>query len=482
MARNRRQRERNQNIVSGHPSHKNRGDAHERAKMEDLELATARRSHSHRIQKRHNAEVQSDVTPGENIFVASTALLKSYSIPVHLQMNAENIPTGCFTGNNLYFDIVLNGGNYISYADHIILQLTLTNPSATDPIILGPAEQLFDKIELLINGSNIQDTIYPEQMFFGYKQDLTDERRSQVAQNYGWQRQTNRDSSINAYRLTNYGVANQTGVIIPEGETFTYYMEIPCCLSCASIFLPAIGPQKGPRYRFYPSAANCKMSTDVTLTKPIIQQAMFVVAGPQFTADVQQSLTTDYLNNRTVVPCIAFDRQIINIQPANNKETGDLTLNSIGGQVAGLMCILRRVADAQNEGLFSHVDGTISSNQTWKQFDFITFKEASGRVIGYEKEPAQLFRTVYWQDHFKSNLALEKMVLWYPFCSDIMACWKQGANTGSYFFEGSETFRFTPQSVTNATFTDGDSSEFLVFVYRHAVLNFQRGGFNLRKL
>lgn len=469
---------RNNEIVSHLPTHKNRGDPRERTKMEDLELGTARREHSARSQMRHEHQALSDVSPGSNVWVSPTALNKDYSIPVHLQMNAENIPSGCFTGNNLYFDIVLNGGTYIGYADHVVLQLVLFNPSAINTIILGPAEQLFDKIELLINGSNVEDTIYPEQMFFGYKQDLMDECRATIAANYGWERNTDRDSTLNPYLLTNYDAAvNGTGVTMPPLSTFTYWIEIPCGLSVANMFLPAIGPQKGPRYRFYPSANNVKMSADVTNTKPSIQQAIFVVGGPQFAADIQEQITSDYNSARTVVPCIAFDRQIINLSISNDKETGDLTLNSITGQVAGLMCILRPVALAQNEGLFSP-----GGAQTWREFDFITFKEASGRVIGYEKEPMQLYRTLYWKDHFRSNLALEKCVLWYPFCNDIMKDWNLGSNTGSYQFEGSETFRFTPLSVTNNAFVDGENCEFIVYVYRHAVLNFINGCWRLKKL
>lgn len=479
MARGRHRKNKNY-LVEGDPAHKARHDPKERHKAEDLELAAARRTESLKGQKRHDRSVQSDIFPEQNVWVSSTSLVKDYAIPVHVQLNAENIPSGSFTGQNTYFDIVLNGGNYIGYADHIILELILTNPGAA-AITLGPAEQLFDKIELLVNGSNVADTLYPEQMFFGYKQDICDEHRAIVSDNYGWERQTDRDSTLNPYQLTNYDAAvSGTGVVIAAGGQKTYWMEIPCCLSYANLYLPAIGPQKGPRYRFYPSANNCKMSSDATTTKPVIQQAIFVVGGPQFSSDVQDNITSEYHNQRTVVPCIAFDRQIVNISIFDNKETGDLTLNSITGQVAGLMAIVRKVADGSQEGLFSP-GGT--GTQTWKQFDLITFKESSGRVIGYEKEPMQLYRSLYWSDHFRSTLAQEKCVLWYPFSSNIMSDIKTGSNSGSFQFEGSETFRFTPQNVpTYNTFTDGDNCEFLVYVYRHAVLSFNNGQWNLKKL
>jgi hypothetical protein len=455
-----------------------------RGTLEDLELGSARRKHSARNQKRHNTSVQSDLNPGESIWVSSGALQKEYAMPVHLQMNAEQIPPACFTGNNLYFDIVLNGGTYVGYADKIILQMILTNPSVTDTIYLGPAHQLFDKLELLVNGSTVQDTLYPEQWYFGYMQDLCDEARANMSANYGFQRQTDRDSSSNPYELDNYDAWNSSeGIPILPGDTYTYYIELPVALTNANIFLPAIGKQMGPRYRFYPSSANCKMKHDVSPVKPTLQQAIFVVGGPQFHPDIQSSLIDEYNHSRTVVPCIGFDRQIINLQPTSGKETGDLTLNSITGQVAALMCILRPVA-VSNDQLFSPAPNATYgiTNQQWKEFDLLTVKEGSGRVIGYEKEPMQLYRTTYWAQQFRSNLALEKCVLFYPFCQDIMKDWREGANTGSYQFESSETIKFTPYSVTLNTFTDGDPMEFLIFVYRHAVLSFNNGQWMLRKL
>lgn len=477
MARGKNRKNR-QHMINGDQSHKARFDPKERHKAEDLELAGARRSESLKNQKRHDRSVQSDIMPEENVWVAATSLVKDYAIPVHVQLNAENIPSGSFTATNTYFDIVLNGGNYIGYADHIILQLIVTNPSALLPITLGPAEQLFDKIELLVNGSNVQDTLYPEQLFINYKQDICDEVRAIMAPNYGWERQTDRDSSLNPYLLTNYDAAlSGAGITIPASGQFTYYMEIPCCLAYANLYLPAIGAQKGPRYRFYPSSANCKMSSDVTATKPVIQQAIFVVGGPQFSSDVQDSITSEYGNQRTVVPCIAYDRQIVNVNVFTGKETGDLTLNSITGQVAGLMGIVRSIASASKEGLFSP-----GGAQTYLEFDDITFKESSGRVIGYEKEPMQLYRSTYWMDHFRSTLAQEKCILWYPFCSNIMSDIKNGSNTGSFKFEGSETIRFTPYSVTNNTFVDGVNCELLVYVYRHACLTFTDGQWMLKKL
>lgn len=446
---------------------------------EDGPLSTARFKNSARSAMRHSEMVVNSQFPGENVWVSGSSLVKDYSNPVWTRINADSIPSACFVGQGLYFDVQLTGGNYVGYCDHIILELILINNAATS-IAIGPVHQLFDKIELLFNGSNIADTLYPENLYLNYMMDLPDEKRSKLSYNYGWQRQTDRDSTLDPYLLRNYDAeANGAGIIIPaNGGQRTIYAEIPCHLAYMHLYLPVLQRESGPRFRFYPSPNNCLMTTTLgTATdKPQIQQAQFIIIGPQFAPMVAENIYENHMSFPVITPGIGHDRQIISYTPVDGDESGDQNFTATTGQIAGFFMIVRPVA-VSNENLFSP-----GGAQTWREFDEVTFRDGAGRSVGFEKEPMQVYRSFVWNDHFASNLALEKCLLWWPFCKSLMSDILYGSNTGSYDFSGRETIRFTPYSVTNNSFLVNTPHEILVFAYRHSMARLDKGVVNFYKL
>lgn len=448
---------------------------------EDGPLANARFKASAAQTMRHDALVQSSTNPGENLWVPSTALQKSYANPTMTRINSDQIPSSAFTGTGVFFDCVLNGAEYVTYCDHIILELILLNTDATLPIVIGPFHQLFDKIEILFNNGTVQDTLYPENLYLNYFSDLSDEKRSIMARNYGWNRQTDRDSTLRANELTNYDAeTNGTGIVIPPSESRTLYCEIPCHLKYMNVYLPSLKKDGGPRIRLYPSRDNCMFSTSIaptySNTPPTIQQAQLVLLGPQLSPAVQKSITANYAANPVVTPGIGHDRQTTSIALTNGVESAEIPLTSTIGQVAAFYMIISETGVYQ-QNVFSP-----AANQTWREFDRITFNDGSGRAWGYAQEPMQLYNTYVWSNHFCSNLALEKFFLFFPFCKSITDDIMHGANTGSYRFTSKETIRFFPQSVTGNTFVDGTSHTVTFYILRHAMSRQVGGIINFYKV
>lgn len=450
---------------------------------EDGELSALRSRHASEKHLRHPVVAQ-DPDEGTQYWTTAGAADKEYTNPVKLQINAENIPNSCFKITNAYFDLQLVTNDYIDYLDKLILQFQIQNSHPTQDMHLGPFYQLWDKIEFLPNGSNVQETLYPEPHYFMTFQNLPDEERANLAQNYGYNRQTDRNVALNPYQLRDYDAANAgVGIVLAPGQTYTYFCEIPWILKYMNLYLPALGSKMWPRFRFYPSKDNCLMSTDPSFTPPntanppTILQAIFIVCGPQLAPTIRQDLQAAYADKPTIVSGIGYDRQIINYNPVNGVESADLVLNSITGQIAALMVILRPVGVA-NEALFSPATG-----QTWREISNFTFKAGGGKVISYEKQPMQLYRSTEWRKYFNSSLALEKAVFFYPFCEDIMKAIEEGANTGTFMMNGKDTLRITPISVPvfNA-FVDSDPHELLVYVYRYSLITLHNGVLDLRKL
>ena len=416
---------------------------------------------------------------GGTIRIKDVAMRKGLSNPVAVQMNAEQIPAVCFQQANAFFDIEIVGSSAVGYADHMIVQLTLRNPDPINAMTLGHFFQLWDKIELLPDGSNVQDTLYPEMMYLMHQLKVKDEYRSMIGDNYGLNTGTNRDPTVNRYTYTNYDSSvNGQGVIIAPGASFTYYAEIPCIFQYMDLFLPALDVNKWPRIRFYPAATNCKQTTSVSLLRPTIQQCILVIQGPQFAGGINTRLKNAYRKAPSVTSGIVCDRQIISpYTPASGRESGDIVLNSTVGKMLMLILIQRNTV-VTGEELFSA--GTLV-NATWHEIDTFTFKRGGGAVVSYEKQPKILYDTTYFTDYFPSNLAREKAFLLYSFSTDPMSSIIHGADTGSYVMTAKEAIRITPISVPHNTFVDGVAMELLCYAFRYAEITQCKGGVELTR-
>lgn len=421
----------------------------------------------------------SSTDTGNQIRIRASGGYKSFANPVSVQLNAENIPTSCFQTVNSFFDIEIVGSDAVDYMDHLILQLQLRNPDLVNPLTLGHFFQLWDKIELLPDGSNVQDTLYPEMMYLMYMQNVTDEYRSQINGNYGANQATARPINSDPRHFTNYDSANAgAGVIIPPGGSYTYFSEIPCIMQHMDLYLPALRSNKWPRIRFYPSVGNARQTNSTSVMQPVIQQALFVVHGPQYVDSIRKQLKNAYRKAPSISAGITMERQIINYNPVSGVESADIVLNSCVGKYMGMYMILRDTS-VFGEELFSA--GTLP-NATWHQMDTITFKEGGGRVVSYEKQPVVLFNTVHWANYYKSNLAREKAFIFYSFASDPCAAIYSGADTGSFMMTSKESVRVTPVSVTGNAFVNNDPMEFLVYGFRYSQATQANGIFSIDKL
>lgn len=426
---------------------------------------------------RHSNIVSTDT--GVDILSRDAQLFTEAAYQLQTQMNPETLTSALFSQSGVYYDNEVTPSLSIHYISLLTVQMEIQNRSAVD-MHLGPWWQAIERIEGLFDGSDIQSTLYSEQFYIFQQIMWNDEMRANEAINYLCNRDTNRDSGVSAHLLHNYDAWNHgAGYIIPPGGSVTYFCEIPDITRYADIFLPVLS--NWPRWRIYPAFPDAQMTTSPALllptpVYPYLSRALFVVSGQQLPDTAVKQALRMHQQYPSVSCGVMSDRQIITAPLSPNNETGDIVLNSIVGKNIG-MFMFWRFPNLQNEAKFSP-----GSAPTWKEILNFTFKSGDGQVMSYEKQPFQLFRTKYWGRHFISNLALEKSILYYPFCQDTVKTITQGTDTGFYSFTSKESMRFTCIDVVGNAIAPGLNHELLVYTLRQAELTMNRGILKAEKL
>lgn len=432
---------------------------------------------------RHSATIK-----GKNNHVFRTRasqLVSNSAVQIQSQLTPESTPSNGFSAGNVYMDVEISPSNQIHYLNDYWLELTVRNPSLVDNMWLNQQSLLFNRIEFLPNSGDVQDTWYDLHQYLMSILPMNDEKRAMEAANMGINRDTNRDSTVNPYTLVNYDNWNHgAGIVLGPGEQYTFNIRHNSIFKNGDIFLPAL--TSWPRIRYWFDKDNCQMAGSPALANnqyPYIEKAVLKISGDQLEMDQANAIRNYYGYGTNSIPTISYgiamDRQILNqFTPTSGQETSDLTLNSTSGKMAGFFLIVRKYG-VKNEDLLSP-----AVNQTWLHVKDFTFKQADGTTISYEKQPADYFRSTRWTEQWPSNLALEKSLLWYNFCSDPMAAIFHGQDTGSYQFTNKEVIKFTPLSVTGNTFPAllTPAYEPIIIALRYCQLVHVNGVLNLDKI
>jgi hypothetical protein len=404
-------------------------------------------------------------------------LVKSRQMQIQTRLTPDSLIRDAWAPtNNAFMDFRIMPSNNIHYADNLtfVLQVTNPQPPGGDFMLLGPWYQMFDRIEILPDGTSTADQIYPLQAFLMTAMTRTDEQRAMAASNEGINRDTNRNSLLNTYQLVNYDAAFQgLGIRLNPGENYTYRFQVGSILDFADMFLPCI--QTFPTIRFYFGGRNFQMSTSPTLATdyPRLANAELLVSGTFLTDPGQVSAYKDYYTSYpSISNGIMYDRQTLPpFTPTSNVETADNLLTGLSGKMAGFFLVLKE-QNLGNEFQFSPGN---TGNQSFKHLDKFTFKQMDGTVQSFEKQDVDWFRTIMASKQWPSCVSLEKCILWYPFCTDPMALYHQGADTGSYQFTTRESFRAIPLTVPFNALTPATQYSFEAFGVRYGQMISHKG-------
>lgn len=423
---------------------------------------------------RHGALVKG--SNGADFRTRTSQLFSNVANQIQTQQPPENVPQNGFQSQGIYMDVDISPSNQIHYLNDFWLRLTISNPDPALTMIINQQSLLFDRIEFLPNGGDVQDTWYDLHQYLMSILPMNDERRAMEAANMGINRDTDRDSTVSPYTFTNYDNWNHgAGISLLPGEQYTFNIKTECMYKWADIFLPSL--TSWPRIRYWFSQNNCQFSTSPTLgagVYPQILNAMLVISGERLTGP-QASAIKSRMAMPTISYGITMDRQILSqFTPTSNVETSDIILNSFSGEQIGFFLIFRKT-NQQGQQLLSPGGG-----QTWAYLDNFTFKRSDGTVESYERQPTDYFYSTRFAEQWPANLALEKAVLWYNFCSDPLAAIRQGVNTGSYEFTNKEVIRFTPKSVASNLLVG--AYEPIIIGLRYSQLIQQNGVLNIDKI
>ena len=425
-------------------------------------------------------------TDGRDVLTRPQQLIKSKQMTVQTRLTSDTLVANAWAPtNNQYMDFRIMPSSNIHYVDELTFVFTVTNNLPTPPLggnndmYLGPWYQMFDRIELLADGTSTQDQIYPLQAFLMTSVTRKDEERAMAAENEGINRDTSRNSAIDRYLLTNYDAYNHgNGIVLAPGDSHIYRFKCGTLLDYADLFLPNL--TTWPTIRFYFGGKNFEMSTSpvlADLTKyPTLTNAELLLSGTFLGSPQQLAAYKDYYNSFPSVSCgLMYDRQTLQPYTAvTGQESTDLILTGMSGKMAGLFVVMKP-PNLSNEAQFSP-----GNAQTFVHLDKVTFKQQDGTVQSFEKQDVDWFRSILFAKQWPSCVALEKCILWYPFCSDPMSLIHYGADTGSYQMTTRESFRFTPLTVTNNA-VPGTPVVIEVFGVRYGQLIYCKGMLNAFK-
>lgn len=416
------------------------------------------------------------------VITRPTQLVKTKQMTVQTKLTADaQVANAWAPTNSQYMDFRLMPSQNIHYVDEMDFVFTVKNPEAVggDDMYLGPWYQMFDRVELLADGTSTADQAYAVQLFLINQCARKDEERAMAAENEGINRDAVRTSGTNPYLLTNYDAYNHgAGIVLGPQEQHVYRFKVGTLLDYADLFLPCL--ETWPCIRFYFGGKNFQMSTSPTLNTnyPLLVNAELLLSGTYLGDPNQLQAYKDYYSNyMSISNGVMYDKQVVTPFPINNNaETSDIVLTGLSGKVAGLFIMMRN-SSLSNEAQFSP-----GGAQTFTHLDKITFKQQDGTVQSFERQDVDWFRSVMWAKQWPSCINLEKGFCWYPFLSDPMGLLHYGTDSGSYEMSTREIIKLTPKSVTNNTFTDGDVKTVEVFAVRYGQLIYHRGKLSAFKM
>jgi hypothetical protein len=429
----------------------------------------------HSVMTRTNTDVQ--------VITRPTQLVKTKQMTVQTKLTADTlVGNGWATTNSQYMDFRLMPSQNIHYVDEMDFVFTVKNDQPTvggSNMILGPWYQMWDRIELLADGTSTADQLYSFQLFIMNQCTRRDEERAMSAANEGINRDTDRNSLSNPYTLVNYDAAGHgNGITLVPQQQYTYRFKVGSILDYADLFLPCL--ETWPCIRFYFSGKNFQMSTSPVLNTdyPRLVNAELLLSGTYLGDPQQLAAYKDYYSNyMSISNGIMFDRQIVSPFPINTgTETADIVLTGLSGKIAGIFSVMR------DQSLTNEQQYSPGSGQTFVNLDKVTFKQQDGTVQSFERQDVDWFRSVLWAKQWPSCLALEKCILWYPFCSDPMGLLHFGTDSGSYEMTTREIFKYTPTTVVDNAFVDGDVKTMEFFAVRYGQLIYHRGKLSAFKM
>ena len=431
----------------------------------------------HHRHDRHKHHVNAEGTP---IRSGSSGLYRALERPNEVQFGADQLPSNAFAATGSFFDIQITGAG-VDYLDQTILQYGIFNP-APGSMRLVPSPWHFDRIELMYNGSQVDDTIYPEQAY------LDQIVHFGIAEKYGYLKDMNFRVNFNTTALANrfqkddydHPSLGDFNEVWGPSETKTLFYPIFWSATQTNIFLPA--KKVNPRFRFY-TAVNPQTNTSGALaTNPVLSQVQMIIHGPVFSPSVRQNLHKQYSTSGkdSISRTFSHERQIIDVVLNSGIESADQSLTALNGQFIN-MFYFTRLTTALREELYS-AGG--APTPTWFGMSDVTLLDSSGNPVGYNREPWQWHNGKRWYDQFPECFVnLEKCIASWNFAKDPLLSVMTGANTGGLYLDGNFVFRFTPLSLPNNTIPAGTNAQLIMVCWRYAQLTQTKmGGLVFKKL
>lgn len=425
----------------------------------------------------HMPHTQSVSTPQGSVRTRPQDLINRMARQNWVQFGAEQVPAGAFQQNNVYADLRITGAG-VDIVNGGITQLivTATAPNPPNQLELLSGHFLHERWEMLPDGANTDDTIYPEQIFIRTYTPAGDEEAAlkgtvqYVAAGQPTFDSTNvlfvQPESFDHTLDPNFPFDITRALALPHNSSRTYYFDLPIAIFNSHIFLPAVKQYMRIRqyFRQTPFVSGNPVTAGNFLT---LSQNQLFLYGEVFSPTIRSKMMSAYSGRAFISRCLTHERQIFNVpNVVPDATSGDFSLTSYNGTFANLQLFLR-ASGATNENLYQ-----------WYPLNSITFENSSGNPVTINDNPGDFIRLVISARNYKSRFTLaylpaanlvgaseyRKNLYEFPFSQNSEMTLRGVANTGFYPFSGNDTLRIKPGDSP----LTGSPADLYTIAYRHS--------------
>lgn len=363
---------------------------------------------------------------------------------VFQNQTVQNFPVKFCQTPDSYFDAQLNGSPVDALLGaYLHFQVTNSNSgvgaTSVTPML---ACAFFDRIEVQPNGSQTDDTIYTEQLYWDYIRWLeNDSERTSRGLSVGME--TKAPVSLSGV-VTTQTMWDEDGTVILPGASREYLFPLVNFMTQSSIILTVKGVD--PRFRVFGRVnpiTSYNAVGDLAGTPLVFGQMEMILDGIKFQPAIRDKITAHYQKRSAFTRILFHERFQYSIASiATNVYLGDIQLTPFAGEYSSILWYVNR-NDADRERLYygSRVNvtpATLNPLPVGK----ITWNTSSGRPVYYNDHSAFLHTNVFGSTT-ENNTSIFQYKPYYPtnFCLKRESL-RSGRNTGGLAMDSAMVFKF----------------------------------------
>ena len=372
------------------------------------------------------------------------------------QFGAESLPGSLLQIPDQFFDVKLTGAPSDTLT-HYTLQMQITNsapvpsgsaaPTDNDATLLV-APYMFNRIEVQMDGSSVDDIIYNRQLYYDLCYSMTTEQKAVMGYYIGMNSEAPVSNDLTLADKTAY---DEDLIPLKPGKTRTFYLPILSMITQAGLFLP--DHNQDPRLRYYctgkPTVLSSKAGAD---GKVFMSNVQAIIHGLLYDDAIRARMRSHYQEQASISRITTHERQLIDVGTLSaGQEATDQPLSAFNGEYAGFDITLEDTAQAGEQQYGSNTTAGLLG-LTWMPISRLTLTNSDGYPIGFNNIYGDLVSSVCASNDYKHNfMAAQKNIYTWNFSEDIEDTRATGADHGGIVLDGDFNTRLIPGALDGKT-------------------------------